>query len=697
MGSATCRKRSLAVRTRWSICARGEFWAVRDVSLEVRRGECVGLIGPNGAGKTTLLKMLNGLIKPDVGRIAMRGRVGALIALGAGFNPILTGRENIFVNGSVLGMKQAEIAKRFDDIVDFADLHEFIDAPVQSYSSGMAVRLGFAVASTLNPDILLVDEVLAVGDYRFSLKCFRRISELLQQGTSVVLVSHQMQTVVNFCTRAVLMSGGQVAARGETEEMVRRYKELLDTDGPAEDEMNHKEIVAKCVMPGPDERLVSGEPCAFDFHCILVTPGESVRCEVTFKDEGGNLLMRERSDWFDIHAPEQCLRLTYDHFPLRTEALTVGVSFWSRDRGLVTWDPKAMRQRLANPDAGLGLVNCPGRWGGGCSHLIMSRCPPEIASLSNVQVLLQERPLVVCDVGARRDAASRWLTLSPHLLVLAFEPDVDECSLIERRFVESAGPQQSIRTFPCGLWDTDDNVSLYRTRKLECSSLYKPNRSLLRRFADVARFDVLEERTIQVSRLDTLCRQSDLPSPDICKLDVQGAELPILRGADELLQECLAIELEVEFCSLYDEQPLFADVDDYLRSQGFTLFDLQTNRWARKLFSPDDAYRNGRQVVWGDAVYFRDLVANPPIGDDLRQTQVRVKGAILAEHYGFPDYAVELLDEANGMPVGFREEFADVRCRWLAEVEARSEAQALPRKRGLATRMLNAIKRRLPS
>src|SRR5206468_4283587 len=150
---------------------KDEFWAVNDVSFELRRGECLGLIGRNGAGKTTLLKMLNGLIKPDCGCIEIRGRVGALIALGAGFNPILTGRENIYVNGAVLGLTKREIDEKIEEIIDFAEIREFIDSPVQSYSSGMQVRLGFAMASSLNPDILLLDEVLAVGDMGFQAKC----------------------------------------------------------------------------------------------------------------------------------------------------------------------------------------------------------------------------------------------------------------------------------------------------------------------------------------------------------------------------------------------------------------------------------------------------------------------------------------------------------------------------------------------
>ncbi len=185
-----------------------EFWAVKDVSFELKRGECLGLIGRNGAGKTTLLRMLNGLIKPDTGRIEMNGRVGALIALGAGFNPILTGRENIYVNASVLGLSRSEIDAKLDDIIDFAEIGDFIDMPVQSYSSGMGVRLGFAIASTLSPDILILDEVLAVGDASFRSKCWRRIGALLQDA-AVILVSHEAYAISRVCDRAIVLERGE--------------------------------------------------------------------------------------------------------------------------------------------------------------------------------------------------------------------------------------------------------------------------------------------------------------------------------------------------------------------------------------------------------------------------------------------------------------------------------------------------------
>ena len=193
---------------------KDEFWAVKDISFEVRRGECLGLIGHNGAGKSTLLKILNGLIAPDEGSVTMYGKVGALIELGAGFNPILTGRENIYNNGAIIGFSKQEIEAKFDKIVAFAELEEFIDMPVQNYSSGMKVRLGFAIAAQMEPDVLIIDEVLAVGDLGFILKCFKQIDQLLPH-TAVVFVSHSMPMVARVSNQIILMEKGEVAFQGK--------------------------------------------------------------------------------------------------------------------------------------------------------------------------------------------------------------------------------------------------------------------------------------------------------------------------------------------------------------------------------------------------------------------------------------------------------------------------------------------------
>ena len=186
-----------------------EFWAVEGVSFELKRGECLGLIGKNGAGKSTLLKILNGIIKPDHGCITMHGRIGALIELGAGFNPILTGRENIYNNAALIGIQKQEVDNRFDEIVQFAEIEEFLDAPVQNYSSGMKVRLGFAVAAHLKPDILIVDEVLAVGDLGFVIKCLNRLADIIPK-TATIFVTHNMQMMARICTQVMVMNKGTV-------------------------------------------------------------------------------------------------------------------------------------------------------------------------------------------------------------------------------------------------------------------------------------------------------------------------------------------------------------------------------------------------------------------------------------------------------------------------------------------------------
>lgn len=206
---------------------KGEFWAVDDVSFEIKKGETLGVIGPNGSGKTTLLKMLNGIFWPDKGKIAINGRVGALIEVGAGFHPLLTGRENIYINAAILGMTKRDVDEKFDDIVEFADIGDFIDMPVKFYSSGMFVRLGFAVAVHCEPEILLVDEVLAVGDEGFQNKCFNKIGELRKNGTTTIIVSHNMHIVSTFTRKVVFLNNGKAKYFNNVAEGIKQYTNLF--------------------------------------------------------------------------------------------------------------------------------------------------------------------------------------------------------------------------------------------------------------------------------------------------------------------------------------------------------------------------------------------------------------------------------------------------------------------------------------
>ena len=201
------------------------FWALKDVSFEVKRGEIVGVIGRNGAGKSTLLKVMSRITEPTVGRAEIYGRVGSLLEVGTGFHPELTGRDNVFLNGAILGMKRSQIAKNFDEIVAFAEVERFIDTPVKYYSSGMYLRLAFAVAAHLEPEILIVDEVLAVGDVQFQKKCLGKMHEVGANGRTVIFVSHNMPAVLQLTSRSILLSHGSVAFNGPTEDAIARYTE----------------------------------------------------------------------------------------------------------------------------------------------------------------------------------------------------------------------------------------------------------------------------------------------------------------------------------------------------------------------------------------------------------------------------------------------------------------------------------------
>ena len=205
-----------------------EFWALKDVSFEVQQGECVGIIGRNGAGKSTLLKILSRITEPSAGRAILRGRVGSLLEVGTGFHSELTGRENIFLNGSILGMRRHEILRRLDEIIAFAEVDQFLDTPVKYYSSGMHMRLAFAVAAHLDPEILIVDEVLAVGDAQFQKKCMGKMSEVAKEGRTVLFVSHNMGAVKELCTRGVVITGGCVHFNDTASKAVDFYMESLE-------------------------------------------------------------------------------------------------------------------------------------------------------------------------------------------------------------------------------------------------------------------------------------------------------------------------------------------------------------------------------------------------------------------------------------------------------------------------------------
>ena len=270
-----------------------QLTAVEDVSFTVRPGEAVGLVGPNGAGKTTTLRLIAGITLPTTGSVVTNGRLGALIELGAGFHLELTGKENIFLNGAILGLSRDEIRDRFDDIVAFSEMEGFLDTPLKRYSSGMLVRLGFSIASHLDPDILLVDEVLAVGDFPFRQKCLQKMSDLRREGKTLVFVSHNLGHVARLCDRAVLLHKGRVETEGSVTEALDAYQQLI-AEGRAVPRMRKTEV-AKLAS---DDDLMDVR--------ILDAGGEPVR--VVRPEEPVDLVVRFRLDE-PVHEPGFVIRV----------------------------------------------------------------------------------------------------------------------------------------------------------------------------------------------------------------------------------------------------------------------------------------------------------------------------------------------------------------------------------------------------
>ena len=238
----------------------GEFFAIKEANFQVRQGECVALIGPNGAGKSTMLKMINGLVRPDAGRISIRGKVAALIELGTGFNPILSGRENIYVNAAVLGIKKNEVDRIIDEIIDFAELGHVINDPVKTYSSGMRVRLGFSVAANLRPHLLIMDEVLAVGDVGFRMKCFAHLRNLIKQGVSIIVVTHAVTMLRRVATRSIVFGQGKIVFDGDLPTGSTVYEEMMNVQSPAAKKRDEKQVSGKAKLEEITVLNERGEP-----------------------------------------------------------------------------------------------------------------------------------------------------------------------------------------------------------------------------------------------------------------------------------------------------------------------------------------------------------------------------------------------------------------------------------------------------
>lgn len=361
---------------------RRTLWALRDVSFWVEPGGSLGLIGPNGAGKTTALKLLSSITRPTSGRIAVHGRISSLIELGAGFHPELTGRDNIYLNGAILGLSRREIASRLDDIIAFSELERFIDTPVKRYSSGMYVRLGFAVAAHVEPDVLLVDEVLAVGDASFRERCLNHMKKLRQNGTTVVFVSHNMYLVETMCEKVILLTNGQIRAEGKASTVIAEYEKVLQgpgsqagleekteaTGSDAEDGLvlTGAEMVSS--TPTDVDGLVSHLPAVVRLYYDAPRPTQIGRIAIfmmrmderetlcstadSSKIDGNHQELRELSGSGVIEVTYDPLQLTSGNYFFRaavTDASDVTVLAWAQSPSFYVYAP----EEAVGPDKGI--------------------------------------------------------------------------------------------------------------------------------------------------------------------------------------------------------------------------------------------------------------------------------------------------------------------------------------------------------
>jgi ABC-type polysaccharide/polyol phosphate transport system ATPase subunit len=351
-----------------------EVWALRDVSLQVAPGEAVGLVGRNGSGKSTLLRLIARIIRPTVGRVETGGRVGSLLELGAGFHPDFSGRENVELNGALQGLSRARIRERFDEIVAFAELEHAIDRPVRTYSSGMTMRLGFAIAAFLEADVLLLDEVFAVGDESFQRKCFGVIAAFKERGGTIMFVSHDASAVERLCDRAVLLRDGSLAFDGPVHEAITRYRRALaeDGDGPAARDGAHagtgEARVTSARFVGEDgearDRFLAGEPFGLDVS--LAGAVEAPQLHLELRDGSGLLVAEDLVDTaalgWDGSGDGLALRLEVPTPPLQFGRFDLTLALLGDDGRLLDRLPRSVPLLVYPDDESRGLVRLEGTW-----------------------------------------------------------------------------------------------------------------------------------------------------------------------------------------------------------------------------------------------------------------------------------------------------------------------------------------------
>ncbi|WP_017317157.1 ABC transporter ATP-binding protein [Mastigocladopsis repens] len=362
---------------------REEFWALKDLSFEIKQGDTVGIIGRNGAGKSTLLKILSRIVEPTKGKITIKGRMASLLEVGTGFHPELTGRENVFLNGAILGMSKADIKRKFDEIVAFSEVEKFLDTPVKRYSSGMYVRLAFAVAAHLDPDILIVDEVLAVGDVQFQKKCLGKMEDVGKQGRTILFVSHNLGILQKLCNRGLFLKQGTVFADTSASEGVSIYLTTLEqsasqnllerTDRRGKGQVRLTKVEISTGGDHSSTTLATGRPARFVFHVTSMIPGMS--CNFTLYDQHGQAVANFNSATHseeDVNIPELGMKLICEigEFLLVPGRYRMNVAITSDGElqdhveaaAILEVEQGQLRGRPVDMGSGYGSVCIPHRW-----------------------------------------------------------------------------------------------------------------------------------------------------------------------------------------------------------------------------------------------------------------------------------------------------------------------------------------------
>lgn len=343
-----------------------EFWALNDVSFEVKRGEAFGIIGHNGAGKSTMLKLLSRIMQPTDGQVIVTGRLSALIEVSAGFHKDLTGRENIYLNGTILGMSRSEIRSKFDAIVEFSGLEEFIDTPVKRYSSGMFARLGFSVAAHVDPDVLIVDEVLSVGDFVFQQKCLARMNQIIDRGTTVLFVSHNLRAVGDLCQRGILLDHGRVAAMGEMHDVINSYMHGIRDTGN-EDDAKDSRIKNVVTRRRRDEcvRFKSGEKASIDIEIVGGLNCRKIAVVLFILDENRYEIFSTSTERLGYPAydlnPGDVLSCQYEidlNMAPGTYYMCVSLYRYDTQSVIDRWNPPGMFFIESDNTGSTGIVNC---------------------------------------------------------------------------------------------------------------------------------------------------------------------------------------------------------------------------------------------------------------------------------------------------------------------------------------------------